>query len=496
MVTDTTGVGGYDRSVMNRSRLGFVVAIIFLVLPFSARATDYAVGPGQSLTTISEVPWESLMPGDRVLIHWRPTPYAEKWVICRQGTHSNPIVVSGVPGPSGELPVIDGRNAITRTSLNYWNEGRGVIKIGGANTPPDTLPAHIVVENLDIRSARPPFVFTDAGGDVDSYVDNAAAIYVEKARDLIIRNCRLRDSGNGLFIGAYDGETENILIEGNWIYDNGIDGSIYQHNTYTAAINITYQFNRFGPLRETAGGNNLKDRSAGLVVRWNWIERGNRQLDLVDAEDSSVLVNHPAYAETHVYGNVLIEAEGTDNSQIVHYGGDSGTTADYRKGTLYFFNNTVVSSRVGNTTLLRLSTNDESADVRNNIIYTTAGGNHLAVLASSGTLDLGHNWLTTGWVTSHSTFEGTLNDDGTNLEGSDPGFAENYALEVGSPCSDAGTTPHPSVMPDHGLRHQYVPHQNATVRPDDGTLDLGAFELGLIFADGFESGDTGLWSAP
>ncbi len=371
-----------------------------------------------------------------------------------------------------------------------------MIKIGGANSPPDTLPAHIVIENLDIRSGRPPFDFTDTDGQLASYQNNAAAIYVEKASNLVIRNCVLRDSGNGLFIGAYDGESEDILIEGNRIYDNGIEGSIFQHNTYTAAIGITYQYNRFGPLRGTAGGNNLKDRSAGLVVRWNWIERGNRQLDLVDAEDSSVLVNHHSYNETHVYGNVLIEAEGLDNSQIVHYGGDSGTTADYRKGTLYFYNNTVVSTRDGNTTLMRLSTNDESADVRNNIIYTTASGNYLAMLSSSGVMDLGHNWLTSGWVTSHSSFNGVLTNDGTNLEGSDPAFGQDYALEPGSPCVDAGTTLNPAVLPVQALRRQYVPHQDSSMRPDDGALDLGAFEQGLIFADGFESGDADQWSAP
>lgn len=480
---------------MLRSTIGFVVAVWFFGAVFQASATDYEVGPGQALTSIGEAPWESLMPGDRVLIHWRAAPYAEKWVICRQGTEADPIVISGVPGPSGELPVIDGRDATTRTALNFWNEGRGVIKIGGANIPPDTLPAYIVIENLEIRSGRPPYSFTDDGGSTAYYADNAAAIYVEKACDLVIRNCVLHDSGNGLFIGAYDGQTENILIEANWIYDNGIEGSIYQHNTYTAAIHITYQYNRFGPLRGTAGGNNLKDRSAGLVVRWNWIERGNRQLDLVDAEDSAVLVNHPAYDETHVYGNVLIEAEGQDNSQIVHYGGDSGATADYRKGTLYFYNNTVISTRTGNTTLMRLSTNDESADVRNNIIYTTASGSHLAMLSSSGAMDLGHNWLTAGWVTSHSSFGGTLNDDGTNLEGSDPAFGQDYVLQSGSPCVDAGTTLNPAVLPDHALGRQYVPHQGSTVRPDDGALDLGAFELGLIFADGFESGDTSTWSS-
>lgn len=478
---------------MLRSALIPFVASLVLITATPAIAVDYNVGPGQDYLSIGQVPWESLMPGARVLIHWRAAPYAEKWVICRQGTEANPILVSGVPGPSGQLPIIDGQNATTRTELDYWNEGRGVIKIGGANSPPDTLPAYIVIENLEIRSGRPPYSFTDADGDTASYQDNAASIYVEKARDLTLRNCILRDSGNGLFIGANGGQTENILIESNWIYENGIEGSIYHHNTYTAAINITYQYNRFGALRSTAGGNNLKDRSAGLVVRWNWIEDGNRQLDLVDAEDSAVLVNHPAYAETHVYGNVLIEGEDQGNSQMVHYGGDSGTTADYRKGTLYFYNNTVVSTRSGNTTLMRLSTNDESADVRNNIVYTTASGSRLAMLSSSGLMDLTHNWLKSGWVTSHDSFSGVLTDDGTNIEGLDPGFGQDYALQSGSACVDAGTTLNPAVLPDHALIRQYVPHLSNTFRPDDGSPDLGAFESGLIFADGFETSNTSAW---
>ena len=106
----------------------------------------------------------------------------------------------------------------------------------------------------------------------------------------MIRNCIISDSGNGLFVAASDGATRDIRIEKNWIVGNGNDGSIYEHNTYTAAIGIVYDDNRFGPLRAGAGGNNLKDRSAGLVVRYNWIESGNRQLDLVDAEDSDVIV--------------------------------------------------------------------------------------------------------------------------------------------------------------------------------------------------------------
>jgi len=424
-----------------------------------------------------------------VLIHWRAEPYREKWVLCRRGTEQSPIVVSGVPGPGGELPVIDGRDAVTRLALDYWNEARGVLKIGGASVPPDALPGYLVIENLEIRSGRPPFTFTNDSGGIETYASNAAAIYVEKAEHLVIRNCVLHDSGTGLFIGAFDGG----------IHDNGIEGSYYEHNSYTAAIHITFQFNHLGRLREGCGGNNLKDRSAGLVVRYNWIEDGNRQLDLVDAEDSQVLVNHPDYRRTFVYGNVLIESDGQGNSQIVHYGGDSGTTSDYRKGTLHFFHNTVVSSRAQNTTLMRLSTNDEHADVRDNVVYTTADGPYLALLDSSGVMELRDNWLRAGWVVSHGSFDGTFVDGGGNLEGEDPGFsdvaAQDYSPAPGSPLIDAGGALHPETLPDHEPVWQYARHQSALPRPDDGARDLGAFEAGLLFADGFESGDTGQWSA-
>ncbi len=478
--------------------LSAAAAMVAAALP--AHAADYEVGPQPGmLGAVGDVPWESLMPGDRVLIHWRETPYHEKWVLCRRGTAEAPIVVSGVPGPGGALPVIDGRDATTRTSLDYWNEVRGVIKIGGASIPPDTLPAHILVENLDVRSGRPPYTFTNTDGGTETYATNAAAIYVEKAEHLTIRNCILRDSGNGLFIGAADGATSDILIHGNWIHDNGIEGSYYEHNSYTAAIHITFQFNRYGRLRPDCGGNNLKDRSAGLVVRYNWIEGGNRQLDLVDAEDSQVLVDHPDYRTTLVYGNVLIEPDGEGNSQIVHYGGDSGATADYRKGTLHFYHNTVVSTRTGNTTLLRLSTNDEHADVRDNIVYPTAGGSRLAMLDGAGMLDLRDNWLPLGWVATHGTLTGVLTGYDANLEGIDPSFADlahqDFTLAPGaSVCEDAGGPLADAVVPEHAPVWQYVRHRGAAPRPDDGARDLGAFESGLIFADAFESGDASRWS--
>ena len=104
-------------------------------------------------------------------------------------------------------------------------------------------------------------------------------MFIEKGAHIVVRNCILDDNGNGLFIAN---GTSDVLVEGNSIYGNGNSGSIYEHNTYTEALGIVYQYNHFGPLCANCLGNNLKDRSAGTVVRYNWIEAGNRQLDLVD----------------------------------------------------------------------------------------------------------------------------------------------------------------------------------------------------------------------
>lgn len=445
----------------------------------ASMGTDYNVGPGQALATISDVPWATLQAGDRVFIHWRNTPYKEKWVINRQGTAAESIEIIGVNGPAGQQPIIDGDGAVTVAGVNFWGEQRGVIKIGGSNTPADGLPSYITIDNLEIISGRPAYQFTDDNGQTQSYASNAACVYIEKGANIIIRNCTLRDSGNGIFVGAFGGDTQNITIENNYIYDNGIDGSIFEHNTYTEALGITYQYNRFGPLRTGALGNNLKDRSAGLVVRYNWIESGNRQLDLVDAGTAS-LINDPTYNTTHVYGNILIEPDGAGDSQILHYGGDSGTTSNYRKGNLYFYNNTVVSTRPGNTTLTRLSTADETAEVFNNTIFTSATGDKFAMIDGAGTFNMDHNWLKTGWVDCHCSPSGTVNDQGNNVTGTDPLFVDqntqDFAPQSNSPLINQGDAIPGTLLPAHDVTLEYIKHQNAANRNIVANLDIGAYE--------------------
>ena len=465
---------------MTRNNLALLAVCVWMTLqPTVAAAAVYEVGPGRSYATPSDVPWEALQAGDTVLIHWRATPYRDKWVMTAQGTADAPIIVRGVVSPDGHLPVIDGANAVTRLALDYWNENRSVIKIGGAGTPSDVMPRYIIIENLDVRGAKPGNTFMDDGGSGGGYIANAAAIHIERGENITIRNTRLHDSGNGLFIGSpAAAPSRNILIEGNHLYDNGIVGSPYEHNVYSEAVNITFQFNRLSSLKAGADGNNLKDRSAGLIVRYNWIENGNRQLDLVESS-SAVVRGEASYRTVFVYGNVLLEGAGQGNAEVVHFGGDQGNTANYRNGTIHFYHNTVVSYRTDRTTLFRLSSSGQHADVRNNIVFATAGG--LALVGTEGVLGISANWLNAGHVTSFSAFAGTLVDVGSSVLGTTPEFrdlaTQDFHLTATSTAQDGGGALSYAIPAEHSLQFEYVKHLSGGVRPSDSAVDIGAYEV-------------------
>jgi hypothetical protein len=435
------------------------------------------VGPGRDLIDPGAVPWENLAPSTLVRIHYRPSPYRAKWVINTVATAAEPLVVLGVPDPiTGARPVISGDQATTRLELSYWNEERSVVKIGGSNLPAvDLVPAWIHLQGLEIRGGRPGYRFTDDAGHDGYYNRNAAAVHVERGEHVTIENCVLTDCGNGLF-ASY--ETSELTLRGNFIHLNGIEDSIYEHNTYTECRGILFEYNRYGPLRPGCGGNNLKDRSSGTVIRYNWIEGGNRQLDLVET-DHAELRDDPRYRETFVYGNVLLETEDTGNSQIVHYGGDGGDAAWYRKGRLYFYHNTVYSTRAGNTTLLRLSSGDESADVRNGVIHVTADGSRLAISDDAGAVTLSHCWLTQDWRDSHDGAPtGTVTAEAC-LAGENPGFANAPALDfsplASSPLRGLGGAL-ATAAADLPPTRQYRRHQDGQERSQRAEPTAGAFD--------------------
>lgn len=448
--------------------------------------TAYDVGDGQPYPTLGDVPWFELGAGDTVRVHHRESAYREKVLLSNRGEEGQPIRLCGVAGPGGELPVIDGTGATTSPN-QHWHQYLPLQDIGVVMIAADAddeygfRPGWITIEGLVIRGGNGGATYTASDGTTRTYEDFTAGIYIVPGDNVVIRQNVLTDNGLGLFTLSKD-EVEgtlvrDILIEGNYFFGNGVVGQDTKHNCYTQALGVTIQYNRFGRLRDGAMGGNVKDRSAGTTVRYNWIEGGARQLDLVDAQEHAGSASaDPRYRETFVYGNVIINSDALgDGGHIVHYGGDTlGFEDNFRKGTLYFYNNTIVTEADAeerwDTAVLEVATNDETVDFRNNVVRKR-GTTNLNLMHRAGNLVLGVNWVSSGWSPGYMDFEGTVSGEAGVISGDDPGLGDDLFPAQGSPLIDAAGPLHELA---HALQGGYVPHQQGGERA--APFDIGAFE--------------------
>lgn len=380
----------------------------------------YEVGPNKTYRELQDVPWQSLQKSSIVKIYARENPYYAKFAINVAWTKDEPVVITWVPNENWALPVISWNNALTPTTLDYWNEERSIIKIWWTSNPVNENPSYIYIENLDIKNANPNYTFKNDKWETKTYSSNAAWVHIEYGNNITIKNCKIHDNWNGIFSTYF---SSNIIIAWNHIYDNWIVWSIYEHNTYTESKWITYEYNRFWKLKVWALWNNLKDRSSGTIVRYNFIEWWNRQLDLVDS-DYQELINANNYGKTYVYWNIFIEPSDEEgNSQFIHYGWDSSMTWNYRNWTLYLYNNTFVSYRDNNPTLVRLSLNTAKAEIINNII-SIKSGRSLAITNWEWQINLKNNYLPETWkYTFESNFMWSMNES-SNISSNKPWFID------------------------------------------------------------------------
>jgi len=494
---------------------------------------DYEVGEGAAFSyhALSEVPWESLKAGDSVRIHWRQAPYREKILISNRGEATQPIRICGIPGPQGELPVIDGQQAVVRPTLDFGNDPEmqrlAVLMIYNPKYWGGSKPGHIEISGLEIRGARPANPagdFKDGQGHPQTYRTGAASIYVFGAEHIRILGNTISDSGNGLFIksnGDEENQSRDILVEGNFIHGNGSKTSDGIHNIYTEAIGITYQYNHIGRLRPGALGIALKDRSAGTVVRYNWIEGAGHLLDLVEPEDSAPLaLADPGFHRTDVYGNILVNIPNPQAAPgdydafagyMVHYGGDLGGYESYRTGDFRFYHNTVIvksdQSKHWGTNLFEISSDPNfpmgvRVHVQNNLLYHSSLTPGAAAtefnLASSreqqggntylgGDFRFSSNWVNAPWQLYPAKnppiqFNGAFNGLGTFIVGAaneDPGFenlaSEDFRLRPDSPLFGKASALGADMLPIEG---EYVKHQEARQRAKapGASFSIGAFE--------------------
>ncbi|MEX8493407.1 hypothetical protein [Sphaerotilus sp.] len=437
----------------------------------SGQGTDYAVGPGQALASLDQVPWERLAPGDTVRIFYSVAPYHGKFLLAAHGTAAQPVRVCGVRGPNGERPVIDGQAATTRAALAAAFEGAGsdifqsraiaMVKSLASDAWTDR-PSYVQIDGLKITRAHPAYQFRDAAGAMKTYADFGACIWIDRGDHITVADNELTDCVMGVFSRTTDDGsgaiTENLRLVGNVIRGNGLAGSESEHNTYTQGLGVVIEHNVYGPLRAGALGNAIKDRSTGLVVRYNRIEEGAHAIDLVEAEDFPLLaLSRADYRTTLVYGN-QIRKDG-DTGSVIHYGGDHyGSTPGaqwgepiFRKGVLQFFHNTVIVTGSG-AAVFQLSTTEERAEVWNNaIVFAStvsekslrAGQSVVLPWITGGVVNLGRNWLSIGWQDTDQwhALTGQLLQAASPLEGlRSPLVAGSWVPQPGGALVDAAVS--------------------------------------------------------
>ncbi|MES2518413.1 MAG: Ig-like domain-containing protein, partial [Bacteroidota bacterium] len=455
-------------------------------------------------------------------------PYKEKFLISTSGTTANPIKIIGIAGPNGEKPIIDGdhANAISGQMCYAQTQPYGLIFIepgvdGNGNCPNGSysaIPHDIVIDGLEIRNAHSNFTFSVNNGVQQSYDVFSCGIYAERVQNLVVRNCNFNHCGLGLFINSKFGThalSKNILVERNYFTQNGLVGDGHLHNSYIEAEDVIYQYNFYDHLVWGSYGASIKDRSAGNIIRYNWIVASDgHAIQIPEAQGGQGYLDQlPKYKETFVYGNIIYNSK-QGAARIVRYGGDQGIYQNYRQGTLYFYNNTLIDEgdKIGapganryQTAVFLLPDKGEVGDIpivekvdcRNNVIYNTnatAGfpATTLCLMSTdlTGTVNMTNNWRSPGIVDFvayyQSTNTGTVThtnsiygNAGQNLPNFNNYLTQDYSLSPNSNAVNQGTILINAAV-GHPVLEEYVKDFLSKPRNTVGPIDLGAYENMLV----------------
>jgi hypothetical protein len=477
-----------------------------------AHAT-YNIGPGKAYTNLTDFPWLNLVAGDVVNIYYSPKPYATKVALRATGTAEKPVVINGVADAHGRLPIITGTNAMTAKDAIaqefYVNSGGATIEpfgvivlYRGHNDEYGYKPTHLTIQNLKVTGATPGKYFTNHLGKRTKFPEFTSGIYGVAAQYLTVQNNEIYNNGLGTFINNQNdvaGTSYFITLRGNYLHDNGTTGSYLEHNVYVQGVRSLYEGNYIGQLRAGAQGGSLKDRSSGAVVRYNYIVSAARAIDLVEPQDFSPDTdNDPLRDIAWVYGNVIVDDfnnPGLSSGDLIHWGGDSYVYERYHKGSMYFYNNTVIvkatQAQAYSMSVFDVATVDQTIVAANNII-AHAGTSEMDACYNSSTdgMTLGTLKLVeTNWFAPYVSNGKCIVDtaSGTLLKGV-PKLTTDFHLPAGSKAIGKSVVyptagmefPAPASAANLRVTGQYAPGPNpASPKPSfvarKTATDLGAY---------------------
>jgi hypothetical protein len=277
----------------------------------------------------------------------------------------------------------------------------------------------VVVENIEFSEVTVPD-------------QNGAGIRAD-GFNLTVCNGYFHDSEEGILGGA-----GNVLVEYSEFDNNGY-GDGFSHNMYILdadVFTIRYTYTHHARI-----GHNIKTRARENYVLYN------RIMDEADGT-ASYAVDIPNGGLSFLIGNLIQQGPNTDNFALVNYGTEG--LSGGRTHEFYVINNTMVDDRGGGV-FIQAAGGTSLIQVQNNILV----GNGSIVSGSSGTYT-------------------------TNLQTNSPGLVDianyDYRITATSPARDAGTPAGSVGGFDLTPRFHYVHRQTREERPDDGSIDIGAYE--------------------
>ena len=259
------------------------------VLPFSAIATIWQVGPGFTFTAPSQV---STQVGDGDTVDIAAGSYPSDVALWT----ANDLVLRGVGGL-----------ADLESNGLAWG-GKAIWVIQGDRT---------TVERIGFRECSVP--------------DNNGAGIRQEGHHLTVRHCLFQDNENGILAGEVHPST--IRIEHSEFAYNGY-GDGYSHNLYIG--NVDSLIFRYNYSHHAHVGHELKSRA------WVNVIEANRFSNEADG-DASREVDLPNGGTAYLIGNVIQQGPLGQNSNLVGYGLEGLTNPDPHE--LYAINNTLVNEK-------------------------------------------------------------------------------------------------------------------------------------------------------
>lgn len=409
------------------------LATLALLATSPALAATYPVGAARAYPTLASLP--VLAPGDVVEIDAGTYHEVKRWTDA--GSAAAPIVIRGV---GATRPIVD---ATGKTVDGVLPNPRAVFQIEAG---------YVTVENVELVGAR------NGSNGAGVRVTGAAANHV------VLRNLKI--DGNDM--GVMSDGNDELVVESCEIAGNGTAMfSGYSHNLYLGGNKTTI---RSSYIHDSLYGQNVKSRGHYTELLYNFIANSqDGEVGLVDAAETAT-----ANSNALLIGNVVVSKprqSGWNSGRFVWFGQDGGGA---HNGTLYAINNTFVA---GDGRIYFLDSNSAGASV-------VASNN--AFFGSDTIVNGGPSSGSNNWVASSATVPPGFS---ATVKGAAPGFADavnrDLHLLSSSPCRDAALAM-PTFVDGNGARQpgvptlEYVVDLRATLRLDDGTLDIGAYEFGSV----------------